>query len=82
MGDLLPIRRAARKRRVRPARISAWVANGDIPGYRDGKRTILVDLDDVDARLRAHRVARNTSRAASEHARRVVGAVIAREVRK
>lgn len=82
MSRLISIRRAAREVRVRPAKISGWVAAGKLPGYRDGKRTIRVDLDDVVALIKSHRIVTNTVLADSEHAHRVVGAVLEREARK
>lgn len=33
--------------------IRRWVANGHLPGYRIGPRLMRVDLNDIDAMLRA-----------------------------
>lgn len=82
MSRLVSIRRAAREVHVRPAKISDWVATGKLPGYRDGKRTIRIDLDDLIALIKSHRIGPNAARVGNDHARRVVGAVLAREASK
>jgi excisionase family DNA binding protein len=68
---VLSIRRAAREVRVRPAKISDWIANGKLPGYRDGKRTIRVDIDDVVAfdQVPPHRAGRSSGGARARAAR-------------
>lgn len=50
-GRLRPVRKAADHYSINPYTIRRWIRDGLISSYRVGVKLIMVDLDEIDARM-------------------------------
>ena len=55
--DFVTVRRAARRLGLSPSRLRAAIESGALPAYRPGSRWTLVDMAEVAAWIKSHRVA-------------------------